>query len=266
MAILSGEMSIADAIILGLVQGLTEFIPISSSGHLILIDKLTGVQSSFAFDVLVNIGTLLALLVYFRNNLAELARNVLRHKDYRLLSLIAASTIPAIVIGGIWSDVFAGDSVRNLTTVGIMLGVVGILMLVADHFWQGQLKIAKLTLSKAWLIGLAQAAALIPGTSRSGATILMGRAVGLSNAQAAEYSFLIAMPIIGGAVLRSLFETETQTLLNGDRAILIAGIASAFVSGFFAIAFLLRFLKTRGLKVFGLYRIILALWLLLGLT
>ena len=259
-------MSITDAIILGLVQGLTEFIPISSSGHLILIDKLTGVQSSFAFDVLVNIGTLLALVVYFRNNLTELAQNVLRHKDYRLLALIVASTIPALVVGGIWSDVFAGDDVRNLTTVGVMLGVVGVLMLAADHFWQGQLKIAKLNRPKAWLIGLAQAVALIPGTSRSGATILMGRALGLSNAQAAEYSFLIAIPIIGGAVLRSLFDEPTQALLNGDKTVIIAGITSAFISGFFAIAFLLRFLKTRGLKVFGLYRIILALWLLLGLT
>lgn len=259
-------MTIADAIILGLVQGLTEFIPVSSSGHLILIDELTGVQSSFAFDVLVNIGTLLALLVYFRSNLAELARNVLQHKDYRLLKLIVVSTIPALVVGGIWSDIFAGDDVRNLTTVGIMLGVIGIFMLAADHFWQGQLKITKLTQPKAWLIGLAQAVALIPGTSRSGATILMGRAVGLSNAQAAEYSFLIAIPIIGGAVLRSLFDEPTRTLLNGDKTLVIAGIASAFISGFFAIAFLLRFLKTRGLKVFGLYRIILALWLLLGLT
>lgn len=259
-------MSIADAIILGLVQGLTEFIPVSSSGHLILIDQLTGVDSSFAFDVLVNIGTLLALVVYFRKKLVELALNVWRKKDYKLLGLIIISTTPALIIGGLFSDVFASDDVRNTRVVAVMLATVGVSMLLADHFWQGQRKFEQMGRTRALLIGLAQAVALIPGTSRSGATILAGRAVGLSNAAAAEYSFLIAIPIIAGAVLRSIIESDTQALLASNSALALAGSLSAFLSGLAAISFMLKFLQTRGLKLFGFYRIILALWLLLGLA
>lgn len=255
-------MSIIDALLLGLLQGVTEFIPVSSSGHLILLDEYTNVSSSFSFDVLVNIGTLAALIIYFRGRLVELWKQLWGGKDRKLLKNVVISTVPAVVVGGLFADLFASDDVRNRSIVILMLLSVGILMVAADRWLKGNRSIERLSGKQAFGVGLGQALALIPGTSRSGATILAGRASGLSYAQAAEYSFLIAIPILSGAIARSLFQTETNSLLSSEPAAVSVGVIAAFISGWLAIDFMIKILRTRGLMVFGVYRILLALTLL----
>lgn len=256
-------MSIIDALLLGLLQGVTEFIPVSSSGHLILLDEYTNVSSSFSFDVLVNIGTLTALIIYFRARLVQLWQQLWGNKDKKLLRNVIISTIPAVIVGGLFADIFASDDVRNRTIVILMLLSVGILMVAADRWLKGSKLIERLTGKQAFDIGLAQALALIPGTSRSGATILAGRSTGLSYAQAAEYSFLIAIPILSGAIVRALFQSETNALLSSEPLAVSVGIVAAFLSGWLAIDFMLKILRSRGLMMFGVYRILLALTLLL---
>lgn len=259
-------MSIIDAILLGLIQGLTEFIPVSSSGHLILLSEYGHLDSSFAYDVLLNIGTLAALIVYFRHRIAQLWHELFSGQNKRLLKNVIISTVPAVIAGGLFADFFAGDDVRNHTIVTIMLLVGGVLMVLGDKLLRGKGVMDKLRTTDAVGIGLAQALALIPGTSRSGATILAGRVSGLSYAQSAEYSFLIAIPILGGAILRSLGQTETMELLSSSLVPVMVGTAVAFVSGWLAIDFMLKVLRTQGLRLFGFYRIILALALLLVLN
>lgn len=257
-------MSIFDAILLGLVQGLTEFIPVSSSGHLILLAEYTDVNSSFGFDVLINIGTLLALVIYFRRRLAELWRQLVGGRDKKLLINVIISTIPAVIAGGLLIDLFSGDSVRNRGVVIFMLLAVGIAMLLADKFLSGQQRLEKLRPKGALGIGLAQALALIPGTSRSGVTIIAGRTGRLSYAQAAEYSFLIAIPILFGAIVRSMFELETMAVLRDETTAVVVGVVAAFISGWLAIDIMLKILRKRGLMGFGVYRILLAGALLLA--
>lgn len=259
-------MEVVDAILLGLVQGLTEFIPVSSSGHLILLDESTSVDSSFAFDVLLNVGTLTALLIYFRKRIAEILRQIFKDKDYRLARNVIISTIPAVIVGGLFTDLFEDENVRNLNLVVFMLISVGILMIVLDHFARGKKKVDDVSSQNALVIGLAQAVALIPGTSRSGSTILAGRFSKLSYEQAAEYSFLIAMPVLFGAIIRTLFDGDTTTLLSDHTGAVLAGISTSFLAGLAAIHFMLQFLKTRGLKLFGIYRIVLGIALLLFIS
>lgn len=256
-------MSILDAIVLGLVQGLTEFIPVSSSGHLILVDKLTPINGSFAFDVLVNIGTLAALILYFRSKLVEIFKQIFYHQDYHLARNIVISTIPAVIAGGLLANLFASDNIRNIKVVIGALLIVGLLMLVIDKLVKLKSSINKMSTISAGGIGIAQALALIPGTSRSGITMLAGRMFGLSYKQSAEYSFLIAMPILFGAILRSLFESDTTLFIQNNIGSVITGVLVAFISGYLAIRFMIKFLQTRGLKLFGFYRIILAVTLLL---
>jgi len=255
-------MSIVDAVILGLVQGLTEFIPVSSSGHLVLIDRLTDVESSFAFDVLLNIGTLLALVIYFWPKLADIWRRLVKG-DWRLVRNLAISTLPVVLIGGLFTDWFDSESVRSSGSVGMMLVSIGALMVLIDRFKLSSRPLSSLGIKSAVFIGLAQALALLPGTSRAGATMLAGRASRLSFKDAAEYSFLLAIPVIAGAIVRSLFKQETLSLWHSDAGAVIIGTVVAFFSGILAIGFTLRYLERNGLKSFGYYRLGLGLVVLL---
>ena len=257
------RMEIVDAVLLGLVQGLTEFIPVSSSGHLILLDESTSVESSFSFDVLLNVGTLLALLIYFRAKITDILKRIFKDKDLKFATNVLLSTIPAGIVGGLFTDLFSNDDLRNLEVVIGMLIGVGVLMIVADKYLSGKKKIDDIEPKSAVGIGVGQALALIPGTSRSGSTILAGRSLGLSYSQAAEYSFLIAIPILCGAIARSLMEPETQDLLHDHRGAVLAGVVTSFIAGMAAIHFMLQFLKKQGLKLFGIYRIVLGISLLL---
>jgi undecaprenyl-diphosphatase len=248
-------MSILEALILGLVQGLTEFIPVSSSGHLILAQEVFGNEgSTLAFDVALHVGTLIALLLFFRKDLWSLAINLFsKNKEGRLARLLILSTIPAAVTGLLFSG-FIDDNLRSPWVVAFTLSFVGVLMLIADKISKDK-KVSEISTKKGIGIGFAQAAALIPGVSRSGATITAGIFSGLGRVQATRFSFLLAVPIIAGSAL-GIFLKDGDTITY-DGALLV-GILASFVSGFIAIKFMLGIIGKVGLKPFAYYRIALA--------
>lgn len=257
-------MSVWMSIILGLVQGLTEFIPVSSSGHLEIVQQVLGTRGDdfHYFLELINIGTLLALLIFFRKRIVKILQDVFVRKNYTLAINILITSIPAGVIGFLLSGVI-GDApfFSSLYTISIAMGVVGILMIIVDKLPQmSKLKNENyLPKSRALFIGLAQTFALIPGVSRSGSTIVAGRMAGLNSESAAEYSFLASIPIMCGVVLKTFVSSGSRAYLFDNWWMLLLSNAVAFVSGLVAIGFLLKFLKkSDNLKWFGYYRVILA--------
>ncbi len=258
------------AIVMGIVQGLTEFLPISSSGHLIIVPYLLGWDDPFlqslAFSVVISAGTLAALLVYFREDWARLIpaglatirdRSFNDDPDRKLAWLIAVATIPAAIAGVLFNDVFE-QAVRQAGLVAVMLLVGAAILWLADRWGAKQRNENELGFPTAVGIGAAQALALIPGVSRSGISISAGLFAGLTREGAARFSFLMATPITTLAVAY-----ETVKLIRGDVAgvewvPLIAGTIAAFISGMLAIAVLLRFVRTHSYGIFVAYRIVLA--------
>ncbi len=259
------------ALVMGLVQGLTEFLPISSSGHLILLPQLLGWHDPFigslAFSVMLHLGTLGALLVYFRADWLRLVpaglaalrdRSFRDDPDRRLAGLIVASMAPAIVAGLLLDDL-AETAFREARLVAVTLVVGAAILWIADRWGSRDREITGLTFRHAIAIGVAQALALVPGISRSGISISAGLFAGLSREAAARFSFLMATPLIAGAGA-----WETRKILAGESVAAVSpgalavGMVAAFVSGLFAIAFLLRYLRTRPTTVFVVYRLILA--------
>ena len=254
-------MSYLDAIILGLVQGLTEFIPVSSSGHLVIFNYLLGTTDSFAFDVLLNVGTLLALVVYYRMRIASLISRSFVGKEWALLAKLLMATIPAFCIGLIF-----GNQIKLLNdmvwVVVVMLIVVGVLfILYGDPKKESDNN--DLEKSVTWpvaiKVGLAQAIALIPGTSRSGITILAGMRSNLSAERSAEFSFMLAIPTIAGASLKVMLLDGGWSYMVANPGVVLVGNLVSFISGILAVSFLIKLLSKRGLKDFGYYRIALAL-------
>lgn len=259
-------MTILDAVLLGLLQGVTEFIPVSSSGHLVLLSELTSVSSAFDFDILLNIGTLLALLVHFRVRLREIITRIITGGDNRLARNLVISVIPAIIIGGLFSEFFAQEAVRSVWVVAAMLFIVGVLMVIPwkiDTSPDTDESLYHIPKPQALYIGLAQALALIPGTSRSGITIIAGRLSRLPFSRAAEYSFLMGIPIFTGAIAKTLLESDGRTFaIDNWQAVLVGNIV-AFVSGTIALRFVMKLLAQRGVWMFGYYRIALAVVLVI---
>ncbi len=254
------SMNVFEAIILGLIQGLTEFIPVSSSGHLLLGHEILGnTESTLGFDVALHVGTLLALIIFFSRDIVVLLKNVLKqNSEGRLARLLLYATVPAMIAGLLLSD-YIDEQLRSPIVVAIMLAVVGIIMIFADKMVQRAQK--EVSLKNGLLIGLAQTAALIPGVSRSGATITTGILLGLERKQAARFSFLLAMPIVAGSALGLVVKGES--LGSTGNGALAFGMIAAFASGLFAIRFMLRSIAKLGLKPFAYYRIALAVVVLL---
>jgi len=266
------------ALIMGIVQGLTEFLPISSSGHLIVVPAIFGWTDPFidslAFSVMLHLGTLAALLAYFWREwvllvpagLATIRDRSTRGEPHRRLALnIAISTIPAVIAGLLLND-FIEEHVRQAGLVAIMLLVGASIMWLADR-WGAQLRgVDDLGPAGALGIGAAQALALVPGISRSGVSISAGLFVGLDRASAARFSFLMATPVIAGA---GLFELRKVigggTAVDGNVVPLVVGLLAAMLSGFAAIHFLLRYLRTNSLAVFVAYRVVLAALVIVSL-
>ena len=252
-------MHVLEVVLLGLVQGLTEFIPVSSSGHLVIAQGLFGHTSDHLFLEAINIGTFLALLVYFFPRIIDIIRHIFTKRDLRLVRNIIITSVPAGLIGFAASDFIESSAFfGSLIVVAITLFLVGVLMVLLE-------KLPKLSDTKdgsalgairALIIGLAQTIALIPGVSRSGSTIITGRLMGLSAKEAAEYSFLASLPIMAGVTLQVfLKDSHYMAQHAGD---LLLGNAVAFVSGILAVGFLLKYLARHDLSVFGWYRIGLA--------
>jgi undecaprenyl-diphosphatase len=264
------------ALVLGVIQGLTEFLPVSSSGHLIVVPDLLGWEEhDLAFDVALHVGTFGAVLAYFRRDWLRFFRSFLRDAsehgtalarfapDSRLLLLLALGSLPAGVVGIAFGDAIE-DNARGVALVASMLIAVGVLMWVAEMLGRRSEGLESVGLGRAMLIGAAQAVALIPGTSRAGITISAGLFAGMTREAAARFSFLLATPAIAGAGLVKLPDLVSNSS-DIETLPLVVGMLSAAAVGFVAIWFLLRFLQTNSLRVFVAYRLALGLSVLLVL-
>lgn len=254
-------MSILEAIILGLVQGLTEFIPVSSSGHLVLLHAAFGIEAGgLTFDIALHIGTLLALGIYFYKEVVLLILGILGKNNHKRLAwLIAAATIPAVLAGMLLKEA-AETSFRSVNLVAVNLIVVAIVMLAAERYakrhYDKKTSLHNVSTKQAMAVGVAQAVALVPGVSRSGSTITMGIFAGLDRVAATRFSFLLAIPATLGAVIKTVMDGGLSSLSEAPGLVAI-GIITAFLSGLFAIRFLIRYLAKRDLSIFAYYRIVL---------
>lgn len=262
------------AIVLGLIQGLTEFLPISSSAHLRIYPEIFGWgDPGAAFTAVIQIGTELAVLIYFRKDIWRIASMWLRslvkpelrgHLDARMGWFIIIGSLPIVVLGVLLKDVIERDF-RNLWIIASMLIVMGVVLGIADKLGSTDKGIKKITLRDAVLMGLAQAMALVPGVSRSGATLSMGRALGYDREAATRYAFLLAIPAVVGAGVFELKDIAGSDNPYGVGPTAVATVVS-FVVGYAAIAWLLRYVSTHSYTPFVLYRIALgaATMLLIG--
>lgn len=251
------------AVFLGALQGLTEFLPISSSAHLRIFPEMLGWgDPGAAFTAVIQIGTELAVLLYFRKDIWRIAvtwsRSLVQpeyrgHLDARMGWFIIIGSLPIVVLGVLLKDVIEQDF-RNLWVIGTTLIVLGIILGVADRVSSNSKGIKEISLRDAVLMGAAQACALVPGVSRSGATISMGRFLGYEREAATRYAFLLAIPAVVGA---GVF--ELKEIPNGDNAYgwgpTVVATVVAFVVGYAAIAWLLHYVSTRSYLPFVLYRI-----------
>lgn len=262
-------MSILEAVVLGIVQGLTEFIPVSSSGHLILTRWLFGwdggtASATKAFDVAVHVGTLVGATIYLRADLVRLARGALRglrspagerSPDQRLPWLLAVATVPAVITGALLESTIT-DRLGAPWLVGLMLIVGASFLFVADRLAERR-NIEDLGLRDALLIGAAQAAALQPGVSRSGATLTAARALGYDRDGAARLSFLMSMPLIAGAAGYELLKLRgADSLPAGFATTLAVGVTSAAVTSLLAVWLVLNIVRRRSFLPFVVYRLI----------
>lgn len=259
-------MDLLYAIFLGILQGATEFLPISSSGHLALAEHYLGFrETGLAFDVALHLGTLLSILIYFRNDFILMGKALLFMKTgtddaYRLRKLaffIVLATIPGVCAGLLLGE--ASESfLRQPVYVATALGVVGLFLLWGEKSGRHARDFQSITLKDAVLIGLSQALAIIPGVSRSGITMTTGLFRGLNRQAVARFSFLLSAPIIFGAGVYKIPEIFKDGLTNGNFPFYAAGFISAALSGYFFIAFLLKFVRTRTFEIFAYYRFAIA--------
>lgn len=255
------------AVILGIVQGLTEFLPVSSSGHLIIVpwlfdwDHFEDPGTAKSFDVALHIGTLVAVVAYYRHDLSRLVRAGVcqlfrsdeRSPDGKLAWLLLASSVPAAGIGALLESWIDG-SLGTPSIIAVSMVFFGLLLAVADRR-DGQRDIEQFRLRDAVVVGAAQVLAFNPGTSRSGITMTAGRILGFSRAATARMSFLMSVPVIAGAIAYKLFSLDTSTLPDGYASAIVLGVVSSAVSGWFAVWVLVRLVSMRGLGVFVTYRI-----------
>ena len=258
-------MSILEAIVLGIVQGVTEFLPISSTGHLRIVPAFMGWEDpGAAFTAVTQLGTMAAVLLYFREDLLRIARAWLRslrdraarrELDARLGWYIVLGTIPIGIFGVLFKDQIETGA-RDLYVIGVALIVLGLVLLLAEKVGKRERSMEQIRTKDGFVMGMAQALALVPGVSRSGATITAGLFMGLDRPSAARFSFLLSIPAV---VLSGLL--ELGSILSGEEgqhtgaAALIVATVLAFVSGYASIALLLRFLSNHSTVVFVVYRV-----------
>jgi undecaprenyl-diphosphatase len=258
------NVSLFEAVVLGVVQGLAEFLPISSSGHLILVPWLLGwPEHGLTFDLALHLGTSAALLVYFWRDWINLARAVLRgltdakaraSTEWRLAWYIVLGCLPAAIVGVLFEDAIEA-TFRQPILIASLLIVFGLVLLAADRMGARSRELGRITMTDAIVIGLAQVLALMPGVSRSGITMTAGLFRGLDRAAAARFSFLLSAPITIAAALYKLRVLLKEPPTGAETVAFIAGAAVAAIVGALAIGFLLRFLQRQPVDVFVWYRI-----------
>ena len=260
-------MTVFQAVILGLVQGLAEFLPISSSAHLVLAPWVFGWSDpGLSFDVALHVGTLVAVLWYFRAEWVKLTQSaiaVLRTRkadteDKRRFLYLVVATIPA-AIGGILLEDYAETTFRSPALMAVTLMVMGVVLWAVDRYAVKDRALSSLGLRDAVVIGLAQVLALVPGVSRSGSTMTAGRALGFDRQSAAVFSFLMSMPVTAAA---AVLKVPDLLRTEGITATLVAGVISAGLSSWLAIAVLLRYVSRHSFGVFAVYRLALGVVIL----
>jgi undecaprenyl-diphosphatase len=249
-------LTLFEAIVLGIVQGLTEFLPVSSSGHLELGKALLGdtsiPQESMMFTIVVHFATAVATLVVYRSEIARIAVGLMQRKnneEFKFSMKILLSMIPAAAIGVIFADELELLFDKQIVLVGVMLWVTGILLMIADRAKNTSKDV---TFGHSIIIGIAQAIAILPGISRSGATISTSVLLGVDRSKAASFSFLMVVPLILGKIAKDLIDGGLH--INGDQiGLLIAGFIAAFVTGLFACQWMIKLVRNAQLKYFSYY-------------
>lgn len=264
------------AVILGIVQGIAEFLPISSSAHLIIfrdvfgIGKGMGSELALCFDLALHLGTLLAIAVFFfKDFLNMVVKGVtkgVKDKEGKLFFEIIVATVPAAIAGVLFEDIIENAIRTNYYLIAIALIVMGIIIYLVDKNSKQVKKVSDLSFKDALLIGCSQVFALIPGFSRSGTTIACARALKVNREDAAKFSFYLSAPVVLGACLLQFLKGEAVTLIASNLAIFLVGIVIAFITGIICIKFLLQYLKKHDFKAFMIYRILLALIVILLVT
>jgi len=250
-------MTLLQAILLGLIQGLTEFLPVSSSGHLAIVQHfLPGFdQPGLLFDVLLHLGTMLAVVLYFRRELGNLLSSPFRRDaeaqtHRRLLTLLLAASVPTAIIGLTFKDFFEG-LFENIPLVALMLLVTGTLLFISEKFRRGNRREEQLNLIDALVVGTVQGCAIIPGISRSGSTIAALLLRGVDGETAARFSFLLALPAVLGAALLSM--RHLQEVATVELPQYLAGTGVAFIAGMLSIHCLMAVIRRRRLFAFAIY-------------
>lgn len=266
-------MNLLHAALLGLMQGVTEVLPISSSAHLILLPRLLGwAPSGLTFDVALHFGTLLALLAYFRRDLLPLVREASsglfqdnQPQTLRLPWLLVVGTLPAVVTALLFEEQIELIFRSTPLLISLLLILFGLGLGLADRYGRQHHGVQQVTLRMALIIGGFQALALLPGVSRSGITITAALLVGLARFEAARFSFLLSLPIVFGAALKEGLQLLSTGIPAGEGTAMLVGIVMAAVSGYLSVAFLLRFVQTRTVWPFVWYRLAAGGLLLVGL-
>lgn len=266
-------MDLIQAIVYGIVQGLTEFLPISSTAHLRIVPALAGWPDPGAgFTAVIQLGTLLAVLIYFARDLSKAFMGWVRNignprsadPDARMGWAIVVGTIPIVVLGVVAQKWIKGE-LRSLWVIAATLIVMGVIMAVAERVGAKRRQVEDVQVKDGWIVGLWQALALIPGMSRSGSTISGALFDGFDRAAAARFSFLLSIPSILAAGLKELFD-ERKELIGSHLTPTLAATVVSFVVGYASIAFFMKFLQRHGILPFVLYRIVLGVALIVLLT
>ena len=262
-------------IILGIVQGIAEFLPISSSAHLIIFRDVFNVGSSItenialSFDIALHLGTLLAIIVYFfkdfLNMLIKGLTKGIKDNEGKILYFLMIATIPAAIAGLLFEDIIENLIRGNLIVIAIALAVMGIIIYLVDKTQKTDKTISDLTITDALLIGTSQVFALIPGFSRSGTTITASRILNLNREESAKFSFYLSAPVVLGAVILTFLKGETMAVVSSNLSIFIVGILVSFIVGLITIKYLLQYLKKHDFKIFMWYRLLLAFIVIISL-
>ncbi len=261
-------MSILETIILGIVQGIAEFLPISSSAHLIIFRDVFGVGASMpqdvalSFDIALHLGTLLAIGVFFFKDFITMISKGLtkgvKDEDGKILWYLIIATIPAAIAGLLFEDAIENIIRGNLYIIASALAIMGIIIYLADKFGQSKKVVKDMTIKDALIVGCSQTLALIPGFSRSGTTIATARTLGIKRESAAKFSFYLSAPVVCGAVVLDLLDSATWSVISANLTTFLLGIFIAFIIGLICIKYLLKYLQKHNFKIFMIYRLIIA--------
>jgi len=262
-----------NVIILGILQGIAEFLPISSSAHLILARDVFGIGIDMAssveltFDLALHFGTLLAIIIYFWSDLWNiLISGFIKGKDDgKLFWYLILATIPAGIVGVLFEDIFDNFFRQQIWLICIALIVMGIIIYIVDKKSKFNKDIKNMRLIDALIIGVSQVFALIPGFSRSGTTITASRVLGMNKTDSAKFSFYLSVPVVLGATFFTLIKDNTIAIISENLSLFGLGILISFITGLFCISFLLKYIRKNDFKIFMIYRIILGLIVLLGI-